>query len=92
MSQGWSEHDRDLSMLAETDPNHSVDSGFINIIMQSPASIPTLGTRQHRMSTHDQINSALQTLCDGQISILDFVGNFLSWLQSHASKTQFQLY
>ncbi|KAG1786709.1 uncharacterized protein HD556DRAFT_1449510 [Suillus plorans] len=77
MSQGWPEHDGDLSMLAETDLNRSVDSGFVNITMGSPASIPTPSTRRTWMSTHDQINSTLQTLRDGRISILDFLVKIL---------------
>lgn len=77
MSQGWSERDGDLSMLAETDLNRSVDSGFVDITMGSPKSIPTLGTRRNRMSTHDRINSALQILRDGRISILDFLVTIL---------------
>jgi hypothetical protein len=64
-------------MLAETDLNRSVDSGFVDITMGSPKSIPTLGTRRNRMSTHDRINSALQTLRDGRISILDFLVTIL---------------
>ncbi|KAG1794839.1 uncharacterized protein HD556DRAFT_1442625 [Suillus plorans] len=73
MSQGWLECDGDLLILVETDLNRSMDSGFVDITMGSPASIPTLGTRRNWMSTHDQINSALQTLRDGCISILDFL-------------------
>ncbi|KAG2074458.1 hypothetical protein BDR04DRAFT_177788 [Suillus decipiens] len=65
---------RGSSKILNADFNCSVDSGFDDIATNEPSDVSHIAAaRSQRLSSHERIKSAVKILCDGRISIMDFI-------------------